>query len=189
MPCEVGAGGAAAASTFTLAAELAVWLRSSVTVPVTVTVAGAAICAVFSSAVLSRGVTLPAVVANEIEMGWLSGLAAWQVMVELSPWCTDSGDAAQLMLGVVGAGGAGGGGGGGGSKASTPSPTFTSSSAKVTMAVALLGCTPITIISPSERRGSSLSLFLGNVTVLACVSSVVVALNARLSTESCPICS
>src|SRR5256885_13796628 len=109
-------------------------------------------------------------------------------MVELSPWCTDSGVAAQLVLGVVGGGGAAGGGGGGGSKASTPSPTFTSSRAKVSMAVALLGRTPITIISPSERRGSSLSLFFGNTTVLACVSSVVVALNDRLSTESSPIC-
>src|SRR5438874_12268548 len=110
-------------------------------------------------------------------------------MVELSPWCTDSGVAAQLMLGVVGAGGAGGGGGGGGSKASTPSPTFTSSSAKVSMAVALLGCTPITIISPIERRGSSLSRRLGKLTLLACVSSVVDAFKERLSTDSCPICS
>src|SRR5579864_6963563 len=108
-------------------------------------------------------------------------------MVELSPLCTVSGFGVQLMVGVVGTGGAGGGGGGGGSKASTPSPTFMSSSANVIMPVALLGCTFRMINCPSERRGSSCSLFFGKTTVFACVSSVVLALKERLSAGSAAI--
>src|SRR5262245_17406942 len=118
MVCDVGVGAAGGASTLTLAVELAVWLRSSVTVPVTATGPGCT-SDVSSRALLSRGVTRPAEVLYENVSGWLSGLVASQVTVELSPRFTVAGLATQLMLGIVETGG-GGGGGGGGSNSSTP---------------------------------------------------------------------
>src|SRR5438270_11206535 len=91
------------------------------------------------------------------------------------------------MVGVVGTGGAGGGGGGGGSNISTTSPIWIASSAKVIMPVALLGWVFKIINWPSERRGSSLRALFGKRTLLAWVSSVVLALKERLSVGSLPI--
>src|SRR5438105_2893665 len=171
---DVGPGGAVGASTVTVAAELLLRLRSSVAVAVTVTGPGPSE-AVSSTAELSRGVTLPALVPNASCTGRLSGLNAWQVTVEISPLCTLVGDAVQLMVGGAAATGVGGGGGGGGSNISTLSPVMMSCNANVIIAVALLGVTFITIMSPSTRRGSSPSLLRAKCGGLFCVSSVVVA--------------
>src|SRR5260370_36428760 len=105
-------------------------------------------------AVLSRGVSRPAEVLYENVSGWLSGLEASQVIVELSPRFTVAGFGVQVMVGTVETA-AGGGGGGGGSNISTPSPTLMSSRENVMMPVELLGLTLKTIRFTSERRGRS----------------------------------
>src|SRR5436853_2300319 len=100
-------------------------------------------------------------------IGRLSGLTASQLTEALSPARRLAGEAEQVILGGVvvafAASGCGAllkeglmGGRTGASLVSiisTPSPTWMSSSAVKTMAVALLACTCSTIISPSVRRG------------------------------------
>src|SRR5262245_15307491 len=116
--------------------------------------------------------------------GRLSGLKTSQLMAEALPERILAGCAVQEIVGgCMAAGGAGGAGGR--SSRYTVSPTCTSSSAKVTMAVALVGVTLVTTSSPSETVGSVSSFTFGRlskkfpealvITECFCVSSRIVA--------------